>query len=149
MLLKLEGDVKMYDWKKVSSIDSSTLIEGEVLSFDVASIINGVLEKPEYGNMSELYNNEAYVHGGIALFGGGRNYGVVDDRTGAVANNRIIRYNIGLAEAGDIGLLLQHAAGQQRFGFYMYSTSGTNTVAWQQTELISGAAFSWITPAAV
>ena len=73
--LTLEGDVRFYDWKKVSSLDSSTLISGLLgTAFNISKMIEIVSVGD---NIIRNRNEEAYVHGGIAFFGGGKNYSTI------------------------------------------------------------------------
>lgn len=81
--LTLEGDVKFYDWKKVSGLDSSTLIgtSGKYEGlFNVSDVINNFYNNNPDSHLlySEEGGKEKWVHGGIAFFGGGRNLSTVD-----------------------------------------------------------------------
>ena len=85
-VLRIAGDVRMYDWKDISLIDSSTLIEvapGADAAQRFRLDIGGMLEfamnfKPEdYGDILASYEGKKVVHGGIAVYGGGRNYAQV------------------------------------------------------------------------
>ncbi|MBO7149957.1 MAG: Ig-like domain-containing protein [Clostridia bacterium] len=132
----LNGDVRMYDWKKLDNIDSSTLIEMgpeaddtlfETLKFDVKEMIN------ELDNTPMVYyddNNDQYVHGGIVLFGGGKNYGILEDNSQSFsgiegidsgASFALSEYTISLSDVGQD--LLEKAAGNRPFYFMLYSAN--------------------------
>ncbi len=80
--LEIKGDTRFYDWKKVSFLDSSSLIsasEGaeEYLKqmFDIQKLVRDYINNvnPSLGITKD---DELYVHGGIAYYGGGRNYSI-------------------------------------------------------------------------
>ena len=92
----LNGDVRMYDWKSLDNVDSSTLIEMgseampsliETLRFDVKQMIN------QLDNTPMVYydeDNNQYVHGGIVFFGGGKNYGILEDNSSKSSSDNSI-----------------------------------------------------------
>ena len=123
-LLSLEGDVRFYDWKPVSGLDSSTLIELGVSDagtdysglFDLSAIIENYCEK----NNADLLlkaGGEKYVHGGIAFYGGGRNLSEADF-SGLSAKQREL---FAFGEGGDC--TLRAAIGDEGFGLSPYSAS--------------------------
>ena len=131
--LTIEGDVRMYDWKNINSINSDTLIETNSLAFekyklDVKELINSLATNTEKPNLNKIVYNEKdandniinrYVHGGIAFFGGGKNYGVADfvDYEFVVLNG----YEINLSDVGRSDL--QAAAGNESFYFLLNDAS--------------------------
>ena len=116
----------MYGWKKLSTIDSSSLIEifpkasegnaivskYQSLNFDIQELINGIAEK-KYPSIVSEYKGEKYVHGGIAFFGGGKNYSVVDQSNNTFPS--LTGYAIKLSEVDKTEL--QAAAGSESFYF--------------------------------
>ena len=82
--LRIVGDVKMLDWKNLSNVDSSTLIEvtGDAnpwLSMNVAEMMKEVAKvKSECRDIILNVGGTEYVHGGIAFYGGGYNYSYLD-----------------------------------------------------------------------
>lgn len=146
--LTLENEVWLYDWKPVTSVNSDTLIETsgqfeDSLKFDVAALLKGLASKPEYSGI--IYNSqgyEDYVHGGIALFGGGKNYSVVEYGS----NFSAIKYNsyeIGLADAG--AQTLEFAAGQEKFAFLVYDARTYSfTPKLQDEKYASGKAYDFV-----
>lgn len=128
--LTFEGDVRMYDWKKLDNVDSSTLIDVLPIAekdygkytLDIKELINfaaGDTSKPQYQSIITNYNNSQYVHGGIAFFGGGKNYSVFEykDYTFKPLSN----YMIGLDDVGRTEL--QYAAGNEKFYFLMHDAN--------------------------
>ena len=154
-VLRLEGDVRLYDWKDISLIDSSTLIESPVgqlsawLKLDIKSMLDFVSSKypDEYGDIIETTSEKKqYVHGGIALYGGGRNYSTVlmDDLNEELSDFKYIHVNIGVLSEGSgtmqqQGSLLPRAAGTHDFNFYMYGAKDSrNTYAKQLSDAQKG-----------
>ncbi len=124
--LTFEGDVRMYDWKLIDRVDSSTLIETEGsvgfdLSFDVRQMITMLANSsnPKFNTIIHNQNGKQYVHGGIAFFGGGKNYGVFEnkDYTFKVLNG----YEINFADINKVEL--QVAAGVESFYFMLNDTT--------------------------
>mgnify|MGYP002707306219 FL=1 len=82
--LSLKGDVRFYDWKTIEGLDSTTLISGSnhLVKFDIRDIIQKVgtdESRPDFcGKIIREYNGKAYVHGGVAFYGGGQNVSVLD-----------------------------------------------------------------------
>ena len=150
--LTFDGDVRIYDWKRLDSVDSTSLIE--ILKFDGAGKdlfnrmelkIDDMVRKvrdDESGKYKSIiysdpnYNGGAeYVHGGIAFFGGGKNYGVFEqvnvDKSFASLNG----YQVTLAQAGRIELEL--AAGSQPFYFMMHDSTTLNFTPKTQEEILA------------
>lgn len=166
-LLTLEGDVRLYDWKPLSAVDSSTLIEltgggAELmpfLSLDISRMLAKVCkyDAEGCGDMVAVYEGREYVHGGIAFFGGGKNYGMAD--TSALVGERLSEYSVNLSvlAAGEEnsldnvlymqGTLLPFAAGEEDFRFMMYSATSGFDAAEQERALADGSAFSGLRPA--
>ena len=146
--LTFEGDVRMYDWKDVQKVDSSTLIEivGESvysgLSFDVKELIQELAtnsEKPYLNKIVYSQNGKQYVHGGIAFFGGGKNYGVFEtkDYSFKVLNG----YEIKLSDVNRVELQL--AAGNESFYFMLNDSTTQGFLPNDQAEILnSSSAYS-------
>ena len=150
--LTFDGDVRIFDWKKLSMVDSSTLItvvKGnqlfEKMDFNlqemvktIASITKEGTDELKFANIvysnPNYENGEVYVHGGITIFGGGKNYGVFETLSHkplAVLNN----YTIGLADC-DKGYL-EAAAGSEKFYFLMHDATNTAFTPKVQNEYLS------------
>ena len=91
------------------------------------------------GSIVETENGNKFVHGGIALYGGGRNYSQVD--ISALSGDRKLglkEFVINISDLegadGDAGVVAQYlplAAGNQDFRFFMYESTSPNNRAWQ------------------
>jgi hypothetical protein len=153
--LSLEGDVRFYDWKNLNNIDSSSLIEldsiisetnaaMDIFNLNIGQMVYDVAAThPEYNELILQRDAERYAHGGIAFFGGGLNYSVLD--TGNFSGTPLTEVIIPM----DINRTLQDlmpAAGNQPFRFFMYKNESPFNLAKQQTDLASGTAYSWIPP---
>ena len=137
--IKFVGRVDLCTWKHIDTVDSSSLIDipsglsgasgfaflTSKLSFDVAAMIEDhiSLQHP-------LIMDGKYVHGGIAFFGGGKNYGVFDasESTNAVLNGYVVGF-------GDLGAanMLKHAAGEEPFVFFMLDATSSFKYSHQLT----------------
>ena len=140
--LTFEGDVRMYDWKNIDNIDSSTLIEilGKTsyngLEFNVKELISELANNTEKPYLNTIaYNDDGtqYVHGGIAFFGGGKNYSVFDtiDYDFYVLNG----YEIKLSDVGKVELQL--AAGNESFYFMLNDSTTTGFLPEDQQSLLA------------
>ena len=157
--LTLAGDVRMYCWKVLDTVDSSSLIEfrqdvdigglinKETLAFDLPYLVrravsgNDNLANAVYnaeveakvkngeGAWKSIWSSDTRlqqydkVHAGIAFFGGGKNYGVIE-----YDNFEFYKfskpYEIGFADAGMQYLNL--AAGIEDFYFIIYDSTTRN-----------------------
>lgn len=141
--LKFEGEVKMYNWKPLSQLDSSTLIEimntpafGDKLNFDVAEMVRAVANQEKFSSIVSQKDGEDWVHTGIAFFGGGKNYGVFE----YAENNEMASFEVSLDEV-DKGFLTS-AAGNEPFHFLLYTNKSTFTPAEQEKLLASEDAYA-------
>ena len=125
--LSFEGEVRMFSWKDIEDIDSSTLIEvtegfdfAEKLAFNVADMIKAIKNNKSFENIVYEKDSKQYVHAGVTLFGGGKNYGVFDtskmDKSSQFSE--LVGYEIGLADAGMS--FLGSAAGHEKFYFMLH-----------------------------
>lgn len=143
--VKFIGEVGLYTWKPLEDVKSDTLIEVPALSgsgaagssssgfaylvgilkFDVKNMIDNHISKDYPIVETNKETGIKYVHGGIAFFGGGKNYGVFDmteaKSSGGSAYN-IAGYSVGFDQLGD-QFMLQYAAGSEPFFFYMFDTT--------------------------
>jgi hypothetical protein len=117
--LTFNGEVKLYNWKKLDDIDSSTLIEmndallgssvTEMLTFDVGAMVRTASDK-----FPTIVTADGYVHAGIAFFGGGRNYCLFEDN----ANLNLEGFEVALSDVDKSAL--ENAAGVEHFYFNIY-----------------------------
>lgn len=158
-VLRLVGDVRLYDWKDLSLVDSSSLIESPIgalsawLKLDIKAMIDYVCKDAAYSDIIETAEGKQYVHGGIALYGGGRNYSAVDmSKLDASLNDFLqMRINISVLAGGSgamqqQGTLLPKAAGTQDFNFYMYGKNGANNYVKQLSDEQKGLKYKGVQP---
>ena len=154
--LTFDGDVRIYDWKNLDNVDSSTLIEilGDntlfnSLAFDVKFMVSE-LANPEnfdgkFKNIvyKDTVNNITYVHGGIAFFGGGKNYGVFEAVNRDKAFADLSGYEISFADIKRTEL--EMAAGSEEFYFLLCDATSLNFTPITQNNLIaSGDAYEFV-----
>lgn len=145
--LRIVGDVKMLDWKNLSNVDSSTLIEvtGDAnpwLSMNVAEMMKEVAKvKEECRDIILNVGGTEYVHGGIAFYGGGYNYSYLDltranDETkqfGVYDVNISVLENSKDENIRNQGKMLPLAAGAGDFRFYLYNNKSSRNLSWQES----------------
>lgn len=145
--LRIVGDVKMLDWKNLSNVDSSTLIEvtseaNDWLSMNVAEMMKEVAKvKEECRDIILNVGGTEYVHGGIAFYGGGYNYSYLDltranDETkqfGVYDVNIDVLENSKDEKIKQQGKMLPQAAGAGDFRFYLYNNKSSRNLSWQES----------------
>ena len=159
-ILRLEGDVRTYDWKDIANVDSSTLIEpvgdgalSELMKFDVSAMLREVDGDPDYAKL--LYktsDGNTFVHGGIAFYGGGRNYSqLILDLDDGLADMEHLSINIAQFAASEDNAivsrqaqLLPYAAGTHDFNFWLYSANGANNYDKQLSDGSNGVKYSGV-----
>ena len=144
--LRIVGDVKMLDWKNLSNVDSSTLIEvtGDAnpwLSMNVAEMMKEVANvKSECRDIILNVGGTEYVHGGIAFYGGGYNYSYLDLTKANDETKQFGVYDVNISvlkESKDEkikqqGEMLPLAAGAGDFRFYLYNNKSSRNLSWQE-----------------
>ena len=146
--LTLKDDVRLYSWKPLSDIDSSTLIENNLttndtgnefflnLTFNVKVLVENASKLPRYGNILDNVNGVNYVHSGIAFFGGGKNYSVFENLLDGSFEASFETYEVNLNELSDGTInqgYLATAAGDEPFYFFIYNAESSFTYEKQQT----------------
>ena len=146
--LRIVGDVKMLDWKNLSNVDSSTLIEvtGDAnpwLSMNVAEMMKEVARQQpkECGDIILNVGGTEYVHGGIAFYGGGYNYSYLDLTEANDETKQFGVYNVNIDVLADSenekikqqGEMLPLAAGKGDFRFYLYNNKSSRNLSWQES----------------
>ncbi len=159
-MLRLAGDVRLYDWKDVSQVDSSTLIEATegsqlsaMMKFDVSAMLQEVDGKPDYANLLYKENNKTFVHGGIAFYGGGRNYSQIDlsQLNEEFVDLTHLSINIGQFAGAENPVvarqaqLLPLAAGTHDFNFWLYPADSTNNYAKQVSDKNKNVGYAGVT----
>ena len=145
--LRLVGDVKMLDWKNLSNVDSSTLIEvtgdaNDWLSMNVAEMMTEVARQQpkECGDIILNVGGTEYVHGGIAFYGGGYNYSYLDLTEANDETKQFGVYDVNIEVLKDSknekikqqGEMLPMAAGAGDFRFYLYNNKSSRNLSWQE-----------------
>lgn len=144
--LRIVGDVKMLDWKNLSNVDSSTLIEvtgdaNPLLSMNVAEMMKEVAKvKEECRDIILNVGGTEYVHGGIAFYGGGYNYSYLDltEANDETKQFGVYDVNISVLENSkdenirNQGKILPYAAGAGDFRFYLYNNKSSRNLSWQE-----------------
>lgn len=145
--LRIVGDVKMLDWKNLSNVDSSTLIEvtGDAnpwLSMNVAEMMKEVARvNTACRDIILNVGGTEYVHGGIAFYGGGYNYSYLDltEANDETKQFGVYDVNISVLENSkdenirNQGEMLPQAAGAGDFRFYLYNNKSSRNLSWQES----------------
>lgn len=131
-MLNLEGTVKLYDWKNISNIDSSTLIEGNLFDFDISSMIENLYDKGTITDIIAEDDNVRYCHGGIVMYGGGKNYCLVNNN---IDNKQDVLSNYTL-DLDDVGTMLtkmlKRASGKEAFRIFVHNKRDSALTHYQQ-----------------
>lgn len=145
--LRIVGDVKMLDWKNLSNVDSSTLIEvtgdaNDWLSMNVAEMMKEVakVDKKCRDIILNVGGTE-YVHGGIAFYGGGYNYSYLDLTRANDETKQFGVYDVNISVLENSkdeniqkqGKMLPLAAGAGDFRFYLYNNKSSRNLSWQES----------------
>lgn len=140
-MLNLEGDVRIYDWKKLSNIDSTILIDGDFLDFNLAKMIEELYNKGEFTDIITVVNGEKYAHGGIVMYGGGKNYSIVNSNT--TGADEFGNYSINLESLNSaLVSMLKYASGKEDFRALMYGKNNNFNYYKQVADLQSGEAYN-------
>ena len=156
--LHIAGDTRFYEWKELGAVDSSTLIETcgggalwDYLNLDIKEMLHKVREYggEEYRDIIAVCDGVEYVHGGIAFYGGGKNYSVIDfsEYTGAALTEYSVNLSVlaeGEKEGSSLylqGTSLPLAAGGEDFRFFVADAASEFGVRRQSELFSSGKAF--------
>lgn len=155
--LHFVGDVKLLDWKNLSNVDSSTLIETTgnhkpFLTLDISAMLEKVYQTNlEYADVISEIEGKSYLHGGIASYGGGYNYSYIDFDNFTSEQMEKYRINLSILAEGRVedindtlymqGTMLPLAAGYSDFVFYMYNRYSQNDYTTQRQLIESGSAY--------
>lgn len=142
--LKIKGDLKIYNWVDLSTLDASSLIEisGSLsgglgfLRLDFQGMIKAVIEREKYNDIIYKIKQKQFIHGGIAFFGGGENYSYLNEDSGELANMRKMFVNLSQVAGKDkltklVAEKMPDAAGHADFIFYLYKTDSQRNYNWQ------------------
>ena len=154
--LKMEGDVRFYDWKVLENVNSETLIEvsenfgdlGKYLSLDIPGMVESYqteeLKRPNttFINLLTEKNDQLYINGATAFYGGGKNYSYID--VSGVNDNFVSldAYTVPMS-------YLPHptftsAAGEEPFRFFLYNSQSSLGIREQDQQLSDNTAYDWL-----
>lgn len=149
--IKMKGDVRFYDWKEVTSVDSSTLVEGDTslletigLDLNVSNLLNKYNQESPSNKVVYKFEGNDYINGAIVFYGGGKNYSWIDTSEVNSNFNSLDEFEIPLSYFGERDQLIYYAAGKEDFRFMTYSSEGNLNYETQRNELADGSAYSWI-----
>ena len=151
--LKLEGDVRFYDWKVLDNVNAETLIEvsdkfqyKQYLSLDIKEMVTKFQQTEiENGNDADLlyeYSGNVYINGATAFYGGGKNYNYID---ASDVNDNFVplkEYYVPMSYLPRPEFI--SAAGDDPFRFYLYNYNSTLNRAQQESDFADGSAFNWL-----
>ena len=149
--IKMQGDVRFYDWKEVNNIDSSTIVEGDRalletigLDLNVSNLLNKFNDNHPGNKVVYKYEGNDYINGAIVFYGGGKNYSWVETSQTNSNFNSLNTFEVPLSYFGDRSDLIYYAAGKESFKFMTYSSESNLTYVTQKNDLADGSAYSWI-----
>lgn len=125
----------------------------DLMKFDIAAMLKEVDGNPDYAKLLYKTNDgKTFVHGGIAFYGGGRNYSqIVLDLNENINHLEHLSINIGQFGTENNAIvkrqaqLLPFAAGTHDFNFWMYGAEGPNNYSKQQQDINDGVKYSGVT----
>ena len=149
--IRMQGDVRFYDWKEVNGVDSSTLVEGDTslletigLDLNVSNLLNKYNEEQPNNKVVYKFEGNDYINGAIVFYGGGKNYSWIDTSEVNSNFNSLDTFEIPLSYFGERDQLIYYAAGKENFRFMTYNSEGNLNYQTQRNELADGSAYSWI-----
>lgn len=139
-MLNLEGSVKIYDWKKLSNIDSSILIEGSLFNFDIAEMIENCYNDGQFTDLITIVDGEKYAHGGVVMYGGGKNYCLINSNLEGVEDFNNYSLNLDSLNTS-LTTMIKYASGKENFRALMYGKNSEFNYYKQVNDLQSGDAY--------
>lgn len=153
--LKMEGNVRFYDWKVLDNVNAESLIEvsekftyREYLNLNIQKMVedyqSGMLaqEKNTFVNLLDFSEGKNYINGSTAFYGGGKNYSYID---ASEVNSDFVplsEYRVSMNYFPRSEFIT--AAGKEPFRFYMYNSQSSLNKD-KQDQLIAGnKAYSWL-----
>ena len=153
-ILRLVGDVRIYNWKDIDEFDSSTIMEqisnaqallklvGEdtKFEFNIKEILSNVA--PTDPTIIASIDGKTYAHGGIIFYGGGKNYHILD--TSNYTGYGLSTHNISMNQMGDSTFVkcIPWVAGREPFRFVMYDSNSTLSYELQEELYRTNQAYS-------
>ena len=153
-VLRLVGDVRIYNWKNIDDFDSSTIMEqinnaqallklvGEdtKFEFDIKEILSNVA--PTDPTIIANNNGNTYAHGGIIFYGGGKNYDILD--TSSYTGYELTTHNVSMNQMGNSTFVkcIPWVAGREPFRFVMYDSTSQLSYDLQESLYANNEAYS-------
>lgn len=158
--LNLVGDVRFYDWKKITDINSDTLLEaGDLikeklhLNLNISDLIESFRVS---GENEEIINKliltsggDNFVNGAVAMYGGGKNYSVINFDGVGEEFSELYALSIDVKYfAPSHPQLIYYSAGIEPFRFMIYQATSNDenyiTYDRQQKDLSDNNAYIWV-----
>lgn len=158
--LRFSGDVRVYDWKKISSVNSDTLLEaGDTikeklhLNLNISDLIQSFKNS---GSNDEIVNKlmftsggESYINSAVAFYGGGKNYSILDVSGVDSSFSQMFELSIDVKYfSPSHPQLIYYSAGIEPFRFMVLEAGSTDenylTYDKQQKDLSDNGAYVWI-----
>lgn len=153
--LKMEGNVRFYDWKMLDNVNAESLIEvsekftyREYLNLNIQKMVedyqSGMLakEKDTFVNLLDFSGGKNYINGSTAFYGGGKNYSYID---ASEVNSDFIplsEYRVSMNYFPRTEFIT--AAGKEPFRFYMYNSQSALNRDVQEQLIKNNQAYSWL-----
>lgn len=153
--LKMEGNVRFYDWKLLDNVNAESLIEvsekftyREYLNLNIQKMVedyqSGMLakEKDTFVNLLDFSDGANYINGSTAFYGGGKNYSYID---ASEVNSDFVplsEYRVSMNYFPRTEFIT--AAGKEPFRFYMYNSQSTLNRYEQEQLIKNNQAYSWL-----
>ena len=144
------GDVRFYDWKKVDSVNSDTLVTGsqDILdrigfNLDIAALISNY-DGENASMLTKIFEGEQYVSGAVAFYGGGKNYSVLDVSMTDDRFNALTSFEVPLSMLGERVNLIYLSAGAEPFRFLLYGADSELSPEKQMSDIADNSAYIWV-----
>lgn len=152
--LKMEGDVRFYDWKVLENVNSETLIEvsknfgdlGKYLSLDIPSMVreyqSNQTVNSDFVDLLVEYESEIHINGATAFYGGGKNYSYIDISD---TNDNFVmldEYTVPMSYLPHPAFTT--AAGEEPFRFFLYNSKSSLGIMEQVQQLTDNTAYDWV-----
>ena len=148
--IKMVGDVRFYDWKKVDSVNSDTLVTGsqDILdrigfNLDIAALISNY-DGENASMLTKIFEGEQYVSGAVAFYGGGKNYSVLDVSMTDDRFNALTSFEVPLSMLGERVNLIYLSAGAEPFRFLLYGADSELSPEKQMSDIADNSAYIWV-----
>ncbi len=149
--IKIQGDVRFYDWKVIDEVDSGTLVEGDKsllntigLNLDVSKLLDRYNSENAGNDIVATYEGKDYINAAIVFYGGGKNYSWIDTSEVSSSFNELDSFEVPVGYFSERPDLIYFSAGKENFRFMVYDKNSNLNYQKQQAELNDGTAYSWL-----